>query len=51
MIYAKTIGMKTWRFMSEVISLAVLCVDSKTYRGNLDEFWLLKKVTGATFCR
>ena len=27
-----------WRFMSEVFSLAVLWVDSKTYRGNLDEF-------------
>ena len=27
--------METWRFMSEVVSLAVLWVDFKTYRGNL----------------
>ena len=30
--------METRQFMSEVISLAVLWVDSKTYHGNLVEF-------------
>ena len=48
---AKTIRMKTWRFMSEVVSLAFLWVFSKTYRGNLDEFSLLKNAMGAIFCR
>ena len=48
---AKTIRMETWRFMSEVVSLAVLWVDSKTYRGNLDKFWLPKNAIGAIFCR
>ena len=45
----QTIRMETWRFMSEVVSLAVLWVDSKTYRGNLDEFWLLKNAQSAQY--
>ena len=43
--------METWWFMSEVVSLAVRWVDSKTFQGNLDEFWLLKNAIGAIFCR
>ena len=35
---AKTIHMVTRQFMSEVVSLAILWVDSKTYRGNLGKF-------------
>ena len=48
---AKTVCMGTWQFISEVISLAVLWVDSKSYQGKLDEIWLLKNAVGAIFCR
>ena len=49
----KTIRIETWRLMSEVVSLAVLWVDSKTYQGNFwtDEFWLQKNAMGEIFSR
>ena len=48
---AKTIHVETQQFTSEVISLAVLWMDSKTYQGNMVEFWLLKNAISVIFCR
>ena len=43
----KTIHVETGQFMSEIISLAILWVDSKTYQGNLVE----KNATSVIFCQ
>ena len=38
---AKNASKQTWRFTSEVISLAVLWTDSRTHQDSLGEFWLV----------
>ena len=40
---------EAWRPMSEVVSKAVLWLDSRTYQGMLGEFSLVKNVIGANF--
>ena len=43
---------EAWRLrMSEVVSLAVLWLDSRTYQGKLGEFSLVKNAIGANFCQ
>ena len=42
---------EAWRPMSEVVSLAVLWLDSRTYQGKLGEFSLVKNAIGANVCQ
>ena len=42
---------ETWRPMSEVVSLAVLWLDSRTYQGKLGDFSVVKNAIGANFCQ
>ena len=44
-------GNEAWRLMSEVVSLAVLWLDSRTYQGKLGKFSLVKNVMGANVCQ
>ena len=39
-----------WRPMSEVVSLAVLWLDSRSYQGKLGKFSLVKNEIGANVC-
>ena len=39
---------EAWRPMSEVVSPAVLCLDSRTYQGKLGEFSLVKNAMGVS---
>ena len=42
---------EAWRPMSEVVSLAVLWLDFRTYQGVLSQFSLVKNAIGANFCQ
>ena len=42
---------EAWRPMSEVVSLAVLWLDSRSYQSELGEFSLVKDAVGANFCQ
>ena len=43
---------EAWRPVSEVVSLAVLCLDSKTYQGKLGDFLVVKNAAiGSNFCQ
>ena len=48
---AKSDRNEAWRPMSEVVSLAVPWLDSRTYQGKLGEFSLVKNAIGANFCQ
>ena len=48
---AKSDRNEAWRPMIEVVSLAVLWLDSRTYQGKLGEFSLVQNVIGANFCQ
>ena len=42
---------EAWRPMSEVVSLAVLWLDSRTYQGKLGDFSPVKNAIGTIFCQ
>ena len=48
---AESDGIEAWRPLSEVVSLAVLWLDFRTYQGKLGEFSLVKNTMGANFCQ
>ena len=48
---AKSDRNEAWRPVSEVFSLFVLWLDSRTYQGKLGEFSLVKNAISAKFCQ
>ena len=42
---------EAWRSMSEVFSLAVLWLDSRTYQCKLGDFSLVENAIGTNFCQ